>query len=141
MPLSPQPEATRADDGAAKELTEQDLLLGKKTVRIMKIVILAAVFVCAALTVVVFLSVPWTTRLPYSGQFGRNGIPMPIAMLVAFVPLLGLWRSTKKPDAHHLGKGARVRVPIFGTALILVFVWAQWTMAHGLLVEGGALPG
>ena len=132
---------TGPDDGAAKELTDQDLLLGKKTVRTMKIVYLAAIFVCAALTVVVFLSVPWTTRLPYSGQFGRNGIPMPIAMLVAFVPLGGLWRSTRKPDAHRMRRSSRVTAYIVGTALILVFVWAQWTMAHGLLVEGGALPG
>ena len=123
-----------------EELTELDLLMGKKTTRIMGILCVAAMAVCAALAVFVLFSVPLSTMLPYDGQFGRNGVPMPLAILPVFVPLVGLWRATRKPDAHHMGKGARVRVPIFGTALILVFVWAQWAIVHAILVEGGALP-
>lgn len=123
-----------------KELTEQDLLLGQKSVRIMKLVYAAGMLVCGGLAIFVFLSVPWNTRLPYSGQFGRNGIPMPIAMLAVFVPLLGLWRSTTKADAHRMRKPSRLTAYIVGTGMILVFVGAQWAMAHGILVEGGALP-
>jgi hypothetical protein len=121
-------------------LTEEDLLRGQKSVRIMKALCGAAMLICAGLAVFVFSSVPWSTRLPYSGQFGRNGIPMLIAMLPVFVPLVGLWRAARKPDAHHMGKGSRVTSYTFGTALISVYVWAQWTMAHAILVEGGALP-
>lgn len=124
----------------ARELTEEDLLLGKKAVRVIEIMCLAAMVVCAGIAVFVFASVPLDTKLPYSGQFSRAGIPMPIAMLAVFLVLVGLWRATKKPDAHHLSKGARVRVPILGAVLILAFVGAQWAMAHAILVEGGALP-
>lgn len=114
--------------------------MGKKTARVIGILCVIAIVVSAGIAVFVFASVPWSTRLPYSGQFGRNGIPMPIAMLAVFVPLVGLWRATKKSDAHHMGKGSRVTSYTLGTALILVFVWAQWTMAHAILVRGGALP-
>ena len=124
----------------ARELTEEDLLLGKKAVRAIEIMCLAAMVVCAGIAVIVFASVPLDTKLPYSGQFSRDGIPMPIAMLAVFLVLVGLWRATKKPDAHHLSKGARVRVPILGAVLILAFVGAQWAMAQAILVEGGALP-
>ena len=130
----------RRPEDPARELTEEDLLLGKKTVRVIEIMCLAAIAVCAGIAVFVFASVPLDTKLPYNGQFGRNGIPMPIAMLAVFLVLTGLWRATKKPDAYHLSKGARVRVPILGAVLILAFVGAQWAMAHAILVEGGALP-
>ncbi|MBP3036566.1 hypothetical protein J2M53_09920 [Arthrobacter sp. zg-ZUI100] len=129
------------DERPAKAaLTEEDLFLGQKSVRIMKLVYAAGILVCGGLAILVFSSVPWDTRLPYSGQFGRNGIPMPIAMLAVFVPLLGLWRSTTKADAHQMRKPSRLTAYIVGTGMMLVFVGAQWAMGHAILVEGGALP-
>ena len=128
------------NDEPPGHLTPQDLVLGAKASRYLDLLCLAAIAVCAGIAVFVFASVPLDTKLPYNGQFGRNGIPMPIAMLAVFLVLTGLWRATKKPDAHHLSKGARVRVPILGAVLILAFVGAQWAMAHAILVEGGALP-
>lgn len=45
--------------------------------------------------------------MPYSGRFGRNGLPMPFVMMLPLIALLILWRSGKKPETHHIGGGMR----------------------------------
>lgn len=96
---------------------------------------------CFGAAVYVFLSVPLTTRLPYSGQYGRNGIPMPFAVSPALIGLFVLWRDGRKPDAHHMRKGPRIGVYTFGTLLVGGIVYAQWLIAEALLIEGGVLSG
>ena len=121
------------------ELTNGDLRLGKKAVRF-KTVLCAIGFVLGlGIAIFVFLSVPWDTRMPYDGKFSRDGsgIPMPIAMLPCLALLFGLWRSGRKPDAHHMGKGSRIAYYILAPALIVGCVWGQWVIGESILTAGG----
>ncbi|MBP3036568.1 hypothetical protein J2M53_09930 [Arthrobacter sp. zg-ZUI100] len=127
------------DEGGAEkehwlgELTEQDKLLGKRATRIIDILCVLAFVACAGIAIFVFLSVPFGTRMDYSGQFGRNGIPMPVAMLVTLVALFLFWRGGKKPDAHHMGKGGRIVLYILGPAIVVGCVAGQLVMAQSIL--------
>ncbi|MBD7993838.1 hypothetical protein H9639_00775 [Arthrobacter sp. Sa2CUA1] len=127
--------------GVASPLTEQDLILGKKASRFIDVVIVIAFTISLGLAVYVFISVPLATMLPYSGQYGRNGIPMPIAVSPAPIGLFVLWRQGRKPDAHHMRKGSRIGVYTFGTLVVGGIVYTQWILVEALLIEGGALPG
>lgn len=122
-------------------LTEEDLQLGKRAVKLKTIACLIAFVACLGIAVFVLSSVPWDTRMPYTGRFGRNGIPAPIAMLPCLLVLLGFWRSGKKPDAHHMGKGSRIGYFILAPAIIIACVFGQWILAEAILIEGGFLPG
>ena len=62
-----------------KNLTSQDLVLGARASRYVDVLCLAGLGIASVLAVLVFISVPLDTRLPYSGRFARNGIPMPIS--------------------------------------------------------------
>jgi hypothetical protein len=109
----------------------------------MGVVCVIAFVACAGIAVFVFTNVPWNTRMPYDGKLNRSGtgIPMQIAMLAGLVLLFGLWWSARKPDAHHMRKGARVGAYIFGTAIILACAIAQWVLASEILIAGGYLAG
>ncbi len=119
--------------------TEQDLRLGRKASNIIDKLCIVALFACLGMAVFVFLNVPLDTRMPYSGRFGRNGIPAPIAMLPALVVLVGFWRSGRKPNAHHMRSGSRVGLYVIGTAVIVACVVFQWNFAEAILTEGGFL--
>lgn len=77
--------------------------------------------------------------MPYDGRYNRagTGIPKQIAMLPCLIVLFGLWRAGKKSDAHHMGKGGRMTVYVFGSSMILAYVIAQSIMAYGVLDAGG----
>jgi uncharacterized membrane protein YozB (DUF420 family) len=124
-------------------LTEQDLILGKKVTKYMRTICVAAFMVCMAVAVFVFISVPLDTSVPYDGKYNRGGggVPMPITLVLFPVALILLWRTGKKPDAHHMGKGARVAAYIIGTVLVGVCVYYHFVFAEGILVEGGYLAG
>lgn len=132
-----------ANENSRGKFTEEDLLLGKKASKFMDSLCVIAFVACIGIAVFVFMSVPWDTRMPYDGKYNRsgNGIPMQIAMLPCLIVLFGLWRSGKKPDAHHMRKGARVGVYVFGTAMILACAVGQLVMANGILIAGGYFPG
>ncbi|GAA3274190.1 hypothetical protein [Paenarthrobacter aurescens] len=131
------------DSGAGEdplgELTEQDLLLGKKASKFIDLICIAALVACIAIALFIFMNVPWDTRMPYDGKYNRSGsgIPMQIAMLPCPVVLIGFWRSGKKTDAHHMGKGSRIGLYILGTAIVVACVVGQWVMASGILTAGG----
>lgn len=122
-----------------RELTEQDLLLGKRASRIIDILCLVGFIACAGIAIYVFMSVPLDARMSYSGQFGRNGIPVPVAMLVVVLVLVLFWRGGKKPDAHHMGKGGRILLYILGPAIVVGCVAGQLVMAQSILA-GAVLP-
>ena len=122
-------------------LTEQDLVLGKKAAKYSAVLCSVALAVTLGIALYVFLSVPLDTRLPYQGQYGRNGIPMPFALLPVLLVLLGLLRGSIKPDAHHMGKGSRGGLYILGTAMVIACVFFQFVFARAILIEGGALAG
>ncbi|MEC5193520.1 hypothetical protein RCH17_003832 [Arthrobacter sp. MP_M7] len=126
-----------------REFTEEELLLGKNATRIFSLCCVIAFVACVGIAVFAFTNVPWDTRMPYDGKYNRNGsgIPMQIAMIPCLLVLIGLWRAGRKPDAHHMGKGGRVGVYIFGSAMILACVVGQWVMASGILVAGGYFNG
>lgn len=128
----------RKNDEPPSHLTPQDLVLGRKTSRYLDLLCLVAIAVCAAIAVFVAFSVPLGRRMPYSGQFSRSGIPWPVAMGATLFVLFGLWRSGKKPDAHHMGKKARFGVYTLGSVMVAGCVIGQWVMARSILIEGGA---
>jgi hypothetical protein len=125
------------------ELTEEDLRLGRRAVKLKTQMCILAFFVCAVIAIFVFETVPMNTRMAYDGKFNRSGtgIPMPIAMLPALIMLFILWRSGTKPDSHHMGKGSRVAYYILAPVLIIGCVVAQWTFAKSLLEAGGFFTG
>jgi hypothetical protein len=122
-------------------LTEEDLRLGRKASGFIDVLCVAAFVVCAGMAVFVLINVPLDTPMPYSGRFGRNGIPAPVAMLPALALLFLLRRSGKKRDAHQMGKGSRGVAYVFGTVIVLACIVFQWIFAEAILVEGGVLPG
>jgi hypothetical protein len=131
------------DEDPLGALSEQDLLLGKKAVKIKTILCVVAFVACIGIAVFVFTNVPWDTRMPYDGKFNRsgNGIPMQIAMLPVLVVLFGFWRSGKKPDAHHMGKGSRVAYYVIAPAIIMACAAGQWAMGQAILTNGGYFTG
>lgn len=128
---------------AKTALTEQDLLLGKKACKRVSIICVSAIIVCAVIAVFVFISVPWDSKMPYIGKYNRSGagIPMQIALLPALVVLFGFYRSGRKPDAHHMGKGSRGVTYIVGTGMIVACVFFQVIFAESILTESGYFPG
>ena len=122
-------------------LTEQDLALGKIAAKYSAVICSVALAVSLGIALYVVFNVPLNTRLPYQGQYGRNGIPMPFALLPVVLVLSGLLRGSVKPDAHHMGKGSRGGLYIVGTAMVIGCIILQSVFARALLIEGGALPG
>lgn len=129
------------DSDSESGLTPEDLELGKKAVKFVSLLSVIALVVALGISFYVFMSVPWDTKLPYNGRFGRNGLPMPFVMLLCLILLVMFWRVGKKPTAHHMGKAARGAYYVIAPAMILGVVWGQWILARSILVEGGALPG
>ena len=126
---------------AQRTLTDEDLRLGKRNVLITRVACVIALVVCLGLAVYVFQHVPAETRLPYSGKYGRNGIPMPISVLLMPVVVLIILRNAFTRGAHEMGRGARIGSYILGLGMILGLVIGQLAIAEGLLIEGGAMPG
>lgn len=126
-------------DPPRREFTEEELLLGKKASKFMDTLCVIAIVACIGIAIFIFTNVPWNTRMPYEGKYNRSGsgIPMQIAMVPCLLVLVGLWRSGRKPDAHHMGKGGRVGVYVFGTAMILACVVGQAVMGQAILANGG----
>lgn len=135
--------STGGKDDSPDKFTEADLLLGKKACKFLIVLCVIAIVVCVGIAVFVFTNVPWNTRMPYDGKYNRSGtgIPMQIAMLPGLIILFGLWRSARKPDAHHMRKGSRVVAYITGMGMILACAVGQWVMASGILIAGGYFPG
>lgn len=135
--------STGGKDDPPGKFTEEDLLLGKKACKFQGVLCVIAFAACIGIAVFVFINVPWNTRMPYDGKFNRSGsgIPMQIAMLPCLVVLFGLWRASRKSDAHHMRKGSRVGAYILGTAMILACAVGQWVMASGILIAGGYFAG
>lgn len=102
-------------------LTEEDLRLGKRAVRLKTQLCVFAFLLCVGIAVFVFMSVPLDASMPYEGKFNRGGtgIPIPVAMLPALILLFLLWRSGAKPDSHHMGKKSRTAYSILAPAMIL----------------------
>lgn len=133
-------ESTRAKkEDLRRQLTEEDLLLGKKASKFFDVLCVIALAACAGIIVFVFTNVPWNTRMPYEGKYNYSGtgIPMQIALLPCVLVLLGLWRSGRKPDAHEMTKAGRIGVYTFGTAMIAGCAWGQWIMGEAILTAGG----
>lgn len=131
------------DEVVPEGFTAEDLRLGRKVTRNLRILCVAALVVCVAIAGFVFLNVPWDTRMPYDGKYDRSGkgIPMQIAMLPCLLLLIRIWWDGRRPDAHHMRKGSRIGAYIFCGGLIGAGVFGQWIMARGILEAGGYLAG
>jgi hypothetical protein len=134
--------AARKEERRA-QLTEEDLLLGKKASKFMDVICVIAFVACVGIAVFVLSSVPWDTRMPYDGIYNRSGsgIPMQIAMLPCLLVLVGLWRSGRKPDAHEMTKAGRFGLYVVGTAMVLACGVGQWVMGEAILTNGGYFTG
>lgn len=122
-------------------LTAEDLELGKKAIKFASNLSAVALVVGVAITIYVFMSVPWDTMVPYEGRYGRNGLPMQVGMFLCLFMQFLLWRVGKKPTAHHMGKTSRGAYYVLAPMMIVGVVWGHWIIAKSVLVEGGALPG
>jgi hypothetical protein len=124
-------------------LSEQDLLLGKRAAKLKTILCVVTFAACVGIAIFVVANVPWDSRMPYDGKYNRSGsgIPMQIAMLPVLVVLFGFWRSGKKADAHHMGRGSRVAYYILAPAITMACVVGQWVMGQAILTNGGYFTG
>jgi hypothetical protein len=136
-------DSSTGDKDSLRGLSEQDLVLGMRAVKIKTILCVVALVASVAIAVFVFINVPWDTRMPYDGKYNRSGtgIPMQIAMLPMVLVLISLWRTGKKPDAHHMGKKSRIAYYILAPAMIVMCAVGQWVMGREILVNGGYLAG
>ena len=116
------------DGTPARKFTE--LELGAKANNIIQVLCVVGFVLCLGIGVFVFSTVPLDARLSYSGRFGRNGIPMPLAMGLAPVCALFLWRATRKPDANHMGKGGRMIIYWLGVPFVLLFPIFHWVRSE-----------
>lgn len=132
-----------SEEEVPADLTQEDLRLGKRAVSIKTKLCVFAFLLCLGIAIFVFASVPIDTRMAYDGKYNRSGsgIPMPIAMLPALVLLFLIWRSGKKPDSHHMGRGSRGAYYILAPLLILGCVVAQFTFARSILEGAGFFAG
>jgi hypothetical protein len=132
----------RGED-SLRGLSEQDLVLGMRAVKIKTILCVVALVAAVGIALFVFMNVPWDTRMPYDGKYNRSGtgIPMQIAMLPMVFVLISFWRTGKKPDAHHMGKKTRTAYYILAPAMIVMCAVGQWVMGREILINGGYLAG
>jgi hypothetical protein len=119
----------------------EELRLSKKDAKNLSLLCLGGLLICIGMAVFTLASVPWDTRMPYDGKYNRSGsgIPMQIALLPIFVPLFGIWRSVKRPEAKPRTQAGRVRAYVLMVVFISVCVVGQWTFVNGILVAGGYL--
>jgi hypothetical protein len=125
--------------GLPAGLTEEDLRISKKAVTIKTVFCGIAFLVSLGIAVFVLINVPWDTRMPYSGRFGRNGIMAPIALFACPLVLFGFWLSGRQPTAHHMGKGSRIGYYILAPAIIAACVRGEWILAEAILIQAGFL--
>lgn len=117
----------KAETGSPLDnLSERDLNLGRKSARFLRNSCMVAFLVCFGIALYVAFNVPWETRMPYEGQYGRNGIPMPIAMLPVLVSLGIFWRTGGK-QAGCPCHGSRLRSAALNrSAGWSCRSWQQW---------------
>jgi hypothetical protein len=129
------------DEDSLRGLSEQDLVLGMRAVKIKTVLCVVALVAAVGIALFVFMNVPWDTRMPYDGKYNRGGtgIPMQIAMLPMVLVLFMFWRSGKKADAHHMGKTSRGVYYILAPAIIVTCAVGQWVMGREILINGGYL--
>ena len=128
--------------GVPHRLSEQDLLRGKRTMKIVGAIYLVGLLICLVIAVYVCLSVPLDTRMPYQGRHSASGrgVPMPVAMTVMIIALFLFWKGTRRPRAHHMRKWERNSLFILGPIIFLGCLYGQCLFAEAILVEGGARP-
>jgi hypothetical protein len=133
--------AGAGDQSGVEGFTEEELRLSKKDARNLSLLCLGGLLICIGMAVFTLMSVPWDTRMPYDGKYNRSGsgIPMQIALLPVFVPILGIWRSVKRPEAKPRTQAGRVRAYILMMVFISVCVLGQWIMGEAILAAGGYL--
>lgn len=102
---------------STKAYSAEELALGNFVTKRFRLFCVIAFSICLIIALFILFSVPWETRMPYDARYNRagTGIPKQIAMLPCLIVLFGLWRAGKKSDAHHMGKGGRMTVNIFGS--------------------------
>lgn len=135
--------AGAGDEVVPEGFTAEDLRLGRKVSRNIRVLCLLALVASVAIAGFVFVNVPWDTRMPYDGKYERSGkgIAMQIAMLPCPLLLIRVWWDGKRPDAHHMRKGSRVGAYILCSGLIGAAIAGQWVMARGILEAGGYFAG
>ena len=101
-----------------------DTTANVKAARFSKIIMIISFVIYLSLAIYTLIVVPPATRLPYSGQFGRNGIPMQIALFMALPIFFGLYKSLRHKSMLEATRSVRITVivvnMIFMTLLLLV---------------------
>ncbi|MFL4474223.1 hypothetical protein ACIPVK_09505 [Paeniglutamicibacter sp. MACA_103] len=125
------------------QLTEEDLLLGRRVVKYTSLLCVISLIACLAAAVFVFLNVPADTRMPYDGKYDRSGagIPMQIVLLLAPAFIIKLWWPSRKPDAHHMNRASRIVISTLKSIFVALCLIFQWIFAKEILTVGGYFAG
>lgn len=118
--------------------------MGRRCVKVMKVLCWVALVPCLVIAVYVFQSVPLSAEMPYSGRFrgrSRDGIPMPVAMALPMFLLYVLWQTGRGARAHFMGPGSRKAFYVLGVLWVLWCIYSQWIFTEAILVEEGVIGG
>lgn len=118
-------------------ITEEDLALGKKTLRNMDFIYAAGFLGCILIAIFAMTQVPWETRYPVPTRRGHY-VPMQMAFVMPLL-MIAMFRGRRKPDSHHMRKGSRVAVVIFTLSLCALMIWAQFHMMNEIFDSVAAL--
>lgn len=121
----------------ARELTERDLLLGRRAAKIVTVAAGTCLAVTAAAALFIWVRVPLGTFI----NLGANGDRMHI--IPALLPAVGvsaaLFTPGRKPDAGHMGKGSRYCLYITAPLMLVWALYLQLVMFLGALRTAGVL--
>ena len=111
----------------------------KKATLVRDVLYALALLLCIGLAVYVFQNVPLDTRLPNNGRRGREGTPVPYAMLMPPVVMMIIWWVGRRRPLRP-GKSGLIRRYVFAALIPLAAVTGQ-ALAVRSLIEVGALGG
>lgn len=109
----------------------------KKAALVRDVLYTLALLSCIGLAVYVFQNVPLDTRLPTNGRRGREGTPVPYAMLMPPAVMMIIWWVGRRRPLRP-GKSGLVRRYVFAALIPLAAVTGQ-ALAVRSLIEVGAI--
>lgn len=121
---------------AGKQITA-DTRSAKKATLVRDVLYALALLACIGLAAYVFQNVPLDARLPNNGRRGREGTPVPYAMLMPPAVMMIIWWVGRRRPLRP-GKSGLVRRYVFAALIPLAAVTGQ-VLAVRSLIEVGAI--
>lgn len=120
-----------------EELSDAERRSLKKAALVRDVLYALALLSCIGLAVYVFQNVALDTRLPTNGRRGREGTPVPYAMLMPPAVMMVIWWVGRRRPLRP-GKSGLVRRYVFAALIPLAAVTGQ-VLAVRSLIEVGAI--